>query len=173
MSRYFWLYFCTLSILWASASSTIFPVITFSLFNFASVAASPTIWVISLNLVDNFVWSFASLDANSITFAIPDLSSGGSSSVWQNPSTTLANLFIFSNVKGASSSNSTFILNSFLKSVSTDIKVWYNASFPINITFKLSGIGSGFSETITIDECWSTGFSIPNSFVLNTFFNVS
>ena len=28
-------------------------------------------------------------------------------------------------------------------------------------------------QTITIDECWSTGFSIPSSFVLNTFFNVS
>ena len=124
ISKYFSLYFCSLSSLWARASSIVLPVIIFSLFSLANVPASPMTCVISPNLVESLAWSSASLEAYSITLAMAVLSRGGNSSVAQKPWITRANLFILSNVKGASSSNSTFILNSFLKSVSTEIRVW-------------------------------------------------
>ena len=43
-------------------------------------------------------------------------------------------------------------LNNFLKSESIAKSVWYMSLFPIKITFKSRGIGSGFKETITIEE---------------------
>ena len=45
--------------------------------------------------------------------------------------------------------------------------------FPIKRTFKSKGIGSGFKETITIEERWSTAFSILISLTLKAFFKVS
>ena len=73
----------------------------------------------------------------------------------------------------ADSSNSTFILNNFLKSSSISRSAWYIVEFPTNNTFKSSGIGSGFSEISTIEFLCSVELSIANSFTLNAFFNAS
>ena len=82
------------------------------------MAASPIICAKSLKRVESFFWLSATLEAYSTTFATASLVRGGSSSCIQYPAINLANLFIFSEVIGASSSNSTLILNNFLKSLS-------------------------------------------------------
>ena len=166
-------YFLTLSILFSNALSTNSAVTILDLAIFAHVAASPIICAKSLNLVESFLWLPASFEEYSIILAIAYLSRGGSSSCRQNPWTNLASFNAFSLVKGASSSNSTFILNNFLKSESIAKRVWYISLFPISITFKSNGIGSGFKDTITIDERWSWAFSIVTSLTLRAFFNAS
>ena len=153
---------------------SIYSSVTILLFpNFAHVQASPTTCAISVNLVDNFPFSPANLDAYSTILAIADLSNCNNPSCSQNVWTNRANLFTFSSFIGAVSSNSTFILNSFLKSISIDNNVWYILAFPISITFKSSGIGSGFNDTIITDERCSIALFILNSFTLNTLFNSS
>jgi len=150
-----------------------FSVTILDLESLAQVAASPTTWIRSSNLVEILLWLPASLDAYSVSLAIADLSKWGNPSWAQNPCMILANLLRFSVVAGASSSNSTLILNNFLKSESIDNNVWYILALPIKITFKLRGIGSGFKEIRTIDERCSTEFSIPTSLTRKAFFKAS
>ena len=173
ISKYLESYFFILSIRSFKALSIYSPVTTLALSICAQVAASPIIWDKSLNLVESFSWSSANLEENCITFATAVLSRGNRLSFSQKPWMKLAILFIFSKVFSDVSSNSTLILNNFLKSSSRASRVWYTCSLPSKITFKSKGIGSGFNETITILERWSAAFSKINSSIRKAFFNVS
>ena len=81
---YFSSYFFILSILSLNALSTYSSVTVLLLASFAQVHASPTTCAISVNLVDSFPFSPASLDAYYTTLAIADLFNGNSSSCSQN-----------------------------------------------------------------------------------------
>ena len=123
ISMYFSSYFLTLSTFSAKAFVMNSSVMTFDFAIFAQVAASPTITDKSVKRVESLCWSSASLEAYSINLAIAPASRGGKPSCEQYPFTNLAKPTMFSSFKTASSANSTFILNNFLKSGSIASKV--------------------------------------------------
>ena len=76
ISKYFESYFLILSILSSKAFWINSLVTNFCLLSFAQVEASPTISPISLNFVESFVLSSASLEENSTILAVASLSRG-------------------------------------------------------------------------------------------------